>query len=211
MTVFTPEQRARIEAAVNEAESRTSAEFLCATMRATDTYLTMPLLLAAMIAIALPAMIRLVTPGWTDFGRSDPGVTLLQVFAFALCAIVGAWPPIAVRLTPRRVRQRRFARTAAAVFLEQGLAGVSQRNGVLLFVSLAERQVEVIADKHVYERVDPRAWAEIVGDFTVAVKRGDVADGYVAALRRLGSLLADAYPRHEDDVNEITDRVVELD
>lgn len=211
MSVFTPEQRARVEAAVKEAESRTSAEFLCATMRATDTYLTMPLLLAALIAIATPTVLRLATPGWTDFNLSDPGIALLQVVVFALCAAVGAYPPIAVRLTPRRVRARRFARTAAAVFLEQGLAGVSARNGVLLFVALAEHQVEVIADKQVYERVDPRAWTEIVGDFTSAVKRGDVADGYVAALRRLGALLEDAYPRGADDVNEIADRLVELD
>jgi putative membrane protein len=211
MSVFTPVQRARVEAAVKEAESRTSAEFLCATMRATDTYLTVPLLLAAAIALALPMTIRLVTPGWSGITIGDPGLTLLQVLVFAACALIGAWTPIAVRLTPRRVRQRRFARTAAAVFLEQGLAGVSQRNGVLLFVALAEHQVEVIADRQVYERVDPRAWTEIVGDFTAAVKRGDVADGYVAALRRLGSLLEDAYPRAEDDVNEITDRLVELD
>ena len=211
MSVFTSAQRARIEAAVKEAESRTSAEFLCATMRATDTYLTMPLLIAALIAIAAPPLLRFATPGWTDLSLSDPGTMLLQVFVFALCAGIGAYAPIAVRLTPRRVRQRRFARTAAAVFLEQGLAGVSERNGVLLFVALAEHQVEVIADKQVYERVDPRAWTEIVGDFTAAVKRGDVADGYVAALRRLGALLEDAYPRGADDVNEIADRLVELD
>jgi putative membrane protein len=211
MSVFTPAQRARIETAVKEAESRTSAEFLCATMRATDTYLTVPLLLAAAIALALPMTIRLVTPDWSGITIGDPGLTLLQVLVFAACALIGAWTPIAIRLTPRRVRQRRFARTAAAVFLEQGLAGVSARNGVLLFVALAEHQVEVIADRQVYERVDPRAWTEIVGDFTAAVKRGDVADGYVAALRRLASLLEDAYPRADDDVNEITDRVVELD
>ncbi len=211
MTIFSPEQRQRIEAAIRTAEAGTSAEFLCAVARNTDTYFTVPLILSACIAFALPTLVMQLSPGWTAFNLHDPGVTLLQLLCFAIVAFVTTRPFLAVRLTPRAVCQRRAARFAAAVFLERGLASVRERNGVLLFVSLAERHVEVIADRGLFATVDPAQWLTVVEAFTAQVARGDAAEAYIAALTRLGAILAAAYPRAPDDVNEIPDRLVELD
>ena len=211
MTIFSPEQRLRIETAIRTAESGTSAEFLCAVARSTDTYFTVPLILSASIALVLPVAFRQFAPGWTQFNAQDPGVTIIQLVCFAILALITTRPWIAVRLTPRAVCQRRAARFAAAVFLERGLAGVQERNGVLLFVSLAERHVEVIADRALFARIDPARWLTVVEAFTAQVARGDAAAAYVAALDQLGAILAVAYPRASDDVNEIPDRLVELD
>lgn len=211
MTIFSPEQRRRIEDAVRKAEGGTSAEFLCAVARSSDTYLAVPLLIAAVLGIAIPAMILRAIPGWTAIGPHDPVALALQLLSFAVLALILSRPAIAARLTPRAVRHRRAARFAAAVFLERGLAGVRARNGVLLFVSLAEHHIEVIADRAVFARVDPAEWLAIVESFTSQVRRGDLADAFVAALERLATVLAVAFPRAADDVNEIPDRLVELD
>lgn len=211
MTVFSPEGRQRIEAAIRKAESGTSAEFLCAVARSADTYFAVPLLVAAIVAIVLPAAVLALMPGWPAFDLRDPSIAILQLAAFAILGLGATRPGIAARLTPRAVCRRRAARFAAAVFLERGLSGVRERNGVLLFVSLAERHVEVIADRGVFARVDPAQWVSVVEAFTTQVARGDVTDAYVAALDRLGAILASAYPRAADDVNEIADRLVELD
>ncbi len=211
MTIFSPTQRLRIETAVRAAEARTSAEFLCAVARSADTYFTVPLIISAVVALALPTAIFRFDPGWTWLNLHDPRVTLLQFLCFAILALITTRPRIAVRLTPRAVRQRRAARFAAAVFLERGLAGVQEHNGVLLFVSLAEHHVEVIADRALFAKVDPAQWLTVVEAFTAQVERGDAADSYVAALERLGAILAAAYPRAPDNVNEIPDRLIELD
>ena len=63
MTIFTPEQRQRIETAIRRAEAGTSAEFLCAVARSTDTYFTVPLILSASIALMLPMAIAHFTLG----------------------------------------------------------------------------------------------------------------------------------------------------
>lgn len=211
MTVFSPEQRQRIEAAIRKAEAGTSAEFLCAIARSADTYFAVPLIIAAVAAIVLPIAVFALMPGWPAYNLHDPGITILQLAFFAILGLVITRPAIAARLTPRAVCQRRAARFAAAVFLERGLSGVRERNGVLLFVSLAEHHVEVIADRGLFARVDPAQWLTVVDSFTAQVARGDVTDAYVAALDRLGAILASAYPRAADDVNEIPDRLVELD
>ncbi len=211
MTIFSPAQRLRIETAVRAAEARTSAEFLCAVARSTDTYFTMPLIISGLLAIVLPTVILHASPGWTRLTLNDPGMTLVQLLCFAIFALVTTRPWLAIRLTPRAVCRRRAARFAAAVFLERGLAGVRARNGVLLFVSLAERHVEVIADRALFAKVDPAQWLTVVEAFTAQVAHGDAAQAYVAALDRLGDILAAAYPRAPEDVNEIPDRLLELD
>ncbi|MBL8698648.1 MAG: TPM domain-containing protein [Alphaproteobacteria bacterium] len=211
MTILSPAQRQRIEAAIRTAESGTSAEFLCAVARSTDTYFTVPLILSAVVGVTAPAVALHLAPGWTGVTLSDPGVAIVQLLVFALVALATTRPRIAAWLTPRAVLQRRAARFAAAVFLERGLAGVEARNGVLLFVSLAEHHVEVIADRGVFAVVDPAQWMGVVEGFTAQVARGDVAEAYVAALERLGAILAAAFPRAPDDANEIPDRLLELD
>lgn len=211
MTILSPDQRQRVEAAIRKAESGTSAEFLCVVARNADTYLAVPMLIAAVLGMTIPVLALHLMPGWTLIGLLDPSILLLQLAGFAGIALILTRPAIAPRLTPRAVRQRRAARFAAAIFLEHGLAGVRERNGVLLFVSLAEHHVEVIADRGLYERVDPGEWLAIVESFTAQVRRGDTADAFIAALDRLAGVLAAAYPRAADDINEIPDRLVELD
>ena len=210
MTVLTDAQRTRIATAVKSAEARTSAEFVCAATRAADTYFTAPLLAAAVIAFGLPFAVAALEPGWTGWNTHDPGITALQLLVYVIGAYGFTRPAIAVRLTPRAVKARRSARLARAAVLELGLAGVKHRNGVLLFVALTERHVEVIADSGVHAKVDSGAWTSVVDAFTAGIRSGDVADGFVAALDRLAPLLAAAYPRAADDVNEIPDHLVEL-
>jgi putative membrane protein len=207
---LTDAQRARIEAAVGAAEATTSAEFVCAVTRAADTYFTVPLLVASGVALALPLAADALAPGWGGWTAPSDGVVALQLLAWAALAGILTRPAIAARITPRAVRARRAARLARAAFLELGLAGVAARDGVLLFVALAERHVEVIADRGVHAKVDAGAWRAVVDAFTAAVARGDVADGFVAALGRLAPILAAAFPRRPDDANEIPDRLVEL-
>ncbi len=101
MTIFSPTQRLRIETAVRAAEARTSAEFLCAVARSADTYFTVPLIISAVVALALPTAIFRFDPGWTWLNLHDPRVTLLQFLCFAILALITTRPRIAVRLTPR--------------------------------------------------------------------------------------------------------------
>ena len=86
MTIFTPEQRQRIEAAIRKAEAGTSAEFLCAVARNADTYFAVPLIIAAIVAIGLPITVFNLMPGWPVFSLHDPGIMILQ---FAVFAILG--------------------------------------------------------------------------------------------------------------------------
>ena len=84
------------------------------------------------------------------------------------------------------------------------------RTGILLFVSVAERYVEILAARGIDEKVPPGTWKEIVAAFTRQVRRGKIADGFVGALTACGAVLISHFPRAADDRNELPDVLIEL-
>ena len=201
MVMFTAAERARVEAAIKAVEAGTSAEFVCVAVRASASYMLMPVLLAAVAALLFPAVLWMVA---VDL----PHAPALQVALFVVLACVLLPRPIAARLSSRSHRDRKARRLAREMFFSLGLAHTRGRTGVLLFASVAEHYVEVVADQAIHALAQDPAWQAVVGRFTTAVRAGRLADGYVAALEELGAILARHAPRAPDDTNEIPDRLV---
>ena len=100
----------------------------------------MPLLWAALLALANPGALMLA-------GNS---VALqyayeAQVAGFLLFAPVLNLTPVKMRLTPRALKRSCVRRLAREQFFAQNLHRTTERAGVLLFVSVAERSVESLA------------------------------------------------------------------
>jgi putative membrane protein len=81
---------------------------------------------------------------------------------------------------------------------------------VLLFVSVAERHVEIVADQGINEVVAHDAWQSIVNGFIERVRMRQVAEGFLTAIAACGELLADHFPAADDNRNELPNRLVEL-
>ena len=70
---------------------------------------------------------------------------------------------------------------------------------MLFFVSLGERYVEVIADRDIHARVPAGTWDRIVADFIAAVKAGQSADGFIAAIEACAAVLETHIRRERGD------------
>ena len=81
---------------------------------------------------------------------------------------------------------------------------------MLLFVSVAERYVEIIADKGINDKVTQSAWDDIVVGFTKRVKAKEIPEGFLSAISACGKLLAESFPRPEGDVDELPNRLIEI-
>jgi putative membrane protein len=160
-------------------------------------------LVAAVAALLLPAVLWLT-------GVELPYAPALQVALFVAlgCALLPR--PIAARLSSRAHRDRKARRLAREMFFSLGLAHTRGRTGVLLFASVAEHYVEVVADRAIHDLAQDIAWQAVIARFTASVRAGRLADGYVAALEELGAILARHAPRAPDDTNEIPDRLIEI-
>jgi putative membrane protein len=144
------------------------------------------------------------------FVRNVGVVYGLQLATFVVLLLVLLWPPAARSLVPARVRRENSERFAARQFHDLGLHRTRDATGVMIFVSLAERHVQVMADRGIDAKVAPDTWTNLVGDLAAAIRAGRLCDGLVAAIEASGALLAAHFPRAAGDRNELPDRVVEV-
>jgi putative membrane protein len=84
------------------------------------------------------------------------------------------------------------------------------RTGILIYLSMRERRAQIIADEAIASKVAPETWGEAMAALLAHIKEGRHADGMIAAVEKVGAVLAEHFPRAEDDQNELPDRLIEL-
>jgi putative membrane protein len=113
-------------------------------------------------------------------------------------------------LIPKAVKFRRANRLYYQQFVQQGLHRTKDRNGLLLFVAVAERYVEIVADQGINDQVPQDAWQNIVAEFITHVKQRQIAKGFVTAIAQSGDLLQEQFPVEPMDKNELPNHLIEL-
>jgi putative membrane protein len=186
---LTPDERRRIDAAIAAVEQRTSAIFALAIVPVSDRYFLFPVVWSAIIALVATGVIALLRP---ELAIGDG--FLVDAAVFALLTLTFDWRPLRLLFVPRRVKHAHARQFAHREFAARILASAQHRNGVLFFVSLGERYVEVIADRDIHARVGQAAWDKLVADFIAAVSTGRLAEGFIAAIEACGAMLETHYP-----------------
>lgn len=186
---FTEAQREEVHRAIERIEQRTAADLDLIVTRISDRYALYPLPWAVTGALIVTAAIALIRPAFPI--RVAMVIELGTLIAFAL---VLDWLPIRLRLVPARVKQSRAHQLAHREFAAQMGAGGANRSRVLIFVSLGERYVEIVADPRTHALAPEGTWENIVGKFITAVNAGRAADGVLAAVEACGSVLAEHHP-----------------
>jgi putative membrane protein len=205
MHKFTDAERQEITAAIQAAEKRTSGEFVAVVAHSSDHYLSMALLWAAGLALILPAPLLLFSHlRYLDIYQLQAVAFILLVLAFEFL------PGLHMALVPKRLRHARASRLAHAQFYEQGVQLTRGHSGVLLFVSMAERYVEIVADKGIHEKIGEARWQEIVDGFVTKVQAGDITGGFAGAIAACGEAMAQHYPAQPDDTDELSDGLIEI-
>ena len=218
---------ARIAAAVAAAEARTSGEIRCVLAGESSDPRLSAMIWAATWALILPPLsvvlgFRFETlahhlGGWNWAVISDASRTglVLSLYAVAQAALFIAvyflvgLPAVRRVLTPASRLAVRVKAGAHSQFDALGLTHTRDRTGVLLYVSLAERRAQVLADTGIYAKAPPHVWDEVLGLLISGLKRHAPADGFVDAVVRTGEILAACLPPRADDVNELPDGLVE--
>jgi len=84
------------------------------------------------------------------------------------------------------------------------------RTGVLIYLSMREHRAEIVADEAIATKVDPEVWGEAMSAMLSYVREGRIAEGMCAAVEKVGAIVAPHFPRADDDINEIPDRLIEV-
>jgi uncharacterized membrane protein len=81
-------------------------------------------------------------------------------------------------------------------------------NGVLIYVLLADRRVEIVADRGIHRQVGAQAWETICGLMQQEFRAGRFHEGAIIGVHAVSDLLAAHYPWTEGDVNELANEPV---
>ncbi len=112
-----------------------------------------------------------------------------------------------IRLFISRKEPEDAVAAAQKAFEHLGMHKTSERNGVLLFVAPRARKFAIIGDKAVHERCGDVFWEEVAREMSTHFRKGDFTDGILHGIRRAGLLLAEHFPRHPGDKNQLADDV----
>jgi putative membrane protein len=193
--------RERIADAIRAAEARTSGEIVCVLAESSSDAIGLPILLATIAALAVPWVLMAAT------ALSVRSILVLQVITFIVLALVLCLPQIRVALLPRRARRVLAHRVAVEQFSIRGIARKKDRNGILIFVSLAEHYARIIADIGIASKVPHAQWQGAVDALVANCGHGRVADGFISAIEVCESVLATHFPHTADSKDELPDRI----
>ncbi|HUL92434.1 MAG TPA: TPM domain-containing protein [Burkholderiales bacterium] len=91
-----------------------------------------------------------------------------------------------------------------------GVWDTKHNAGVLIYLLLADRRVELVADRGIHSKVGTTAWEAICGEMQQEFARGQFERGAVIGIRAISDLLAEHYPPSSEDRNELPDTPVVL-
>jgi len=204
----------RVHDAIEAAEKTTSGEIFCVVAKESATYREVPFAWAAAIALLGPPvvlafglrpsvpMLLALQSGWSvghasalgdDLAAGLIAYAVVQVLVFVVALLVTSIPFVRRLLTPNSLKRSHVHARAMEQFAHR-LHTTSASTGVLVFASLAERRVEVIADELIHNKVGEKPWDQAVAAAIGPIRKGDAAGGLTAAIAVCAKVLSKECP-----------------
>lgn len=218
---FTQEDRQAIAAAVAAAEKQTAGEIVPVVATSSDDYHR------AEDVVGLGVAFVALAAAWTQFQRLRPSsdwdgpheltlelpiVLVVLVGGFALGVLLARRLPWLKRLAVlRRTMTTRVMIAAHHAFDALHVRRTAGATGVVIYVSLFERQVCVWADRAISQLVPESEWHDTCAILTKALQQGRACEGFVDAVKKCGEVLGKHLPGKPRDKNELANELRVLD
>lgn len=214
---ITDEELKKISSAVKKAESRTSGEIVTAVIKESSDYAFYELAFALVLGgiyFVLSILFAGKLESWLESLFWSYNTTYLITFTgFSLFGVIGIGyllaniPFIDRLIIPKKVMDERVHNRALRHFIESGASYTIDRTGILIFVSVLERKVILLADKGINDKLSSDTWDRIVKSTVSGIKEGKFTEAIINAVNECGSILEKDFPIKKDDKNELSDDI----
>ncbi|MDH2916076.1 MAG: TPM domain-containing protein [Gallionella sp.] len=110
------------------------------------------------------------------------------------------WKPLMAGQTARAL--------AIEVFTDLHVWDTEHNNGVLIYLLLADRDVEIVADRGIHAKLGQSVWESICKEMEAAFRQGRFEQGVIDGINSVGKHLSEHYPQLGDKLNELPDRPI---
>jgi putative membrane protein len=211
----------RIAAAVTNAESKTTGEIAITVTKESAHYSFFELIASVFFAaIVFCVLVPFAGSISAWFGKTFWAVPEWYVPAFygftcfgviALGFYCANIPAIDRIVVPRGVRSICVTHRAFRCFTESGVYETKEHSGILIFISLLERQVRIVADSGISAKISQDLWNLIADSLAEGIGAGKAEEAITDAIQKCGDLLAQNFPAHEENPDELADGLVFLE
>ena len=227
--MLTQNDHKRIADAITTAEDKTSGEIFCVLAHEVSRYREVPLLWASVAALAGPPLLVLlglrrlaladIFTSWTDDSLSSveslivralSTYSLLLAGLFLIVALVVSLPKVRRVMTPRFLKRHRVRQLARHHFVASGARLSHAEPHILIYASLQDRQVELVAHQAIHKAVGEGPWNAAVAAVTEGMKQAKPADGFVNAIKICGDALTAHFPSTGPAKNQLSNDILEV-
>ncbi len=216
--------RQLVSDAVTTAELSTNGEIVTIVTEISDHYSDVANLWATIAAFAaLSAMavfpkfylglLDWASGGWPhDYSAGEYLAIIFVIMALKWIAmrLIMNWMPLRVFLTAKGIKERRVRARAIDLFKVGAQGRTIASTGILIYLSMREHRAEIVADAAIADKVAPEIWGDAMVALIAHVRDGKPGEGMAQAVRQVGVVLAEHFPKGDDVVNELPDRLIEL-
>lgn len=206
----------KIEQAVLEAEKSTSAEIVPVLIRQSMPQSPILFFFFVLSFGVVSLLCWFVEPLLVDVLSSMvPSIVVLAAigifaiaFAFVLARFLAQqdrWKWLAINTHDAALVCQKQAHLE---FYRLGLTGTKGRSGILIFVSLVERQVIVLADKAISEKYPRELWRDVTEKLLTGLHKWDMVQGFSDAIKLAAEHVKKDFPITARDRNELSNRLV---
>jgi putative membrane protein len=203
---FSDADLVRVRQAVEAAERTTSGEIVPMIVPACRRYRWTYLMWAALGLLLGTGWVAL--DSWLGWRHAELRQLLFfQTVGAALGFCLSLFPFFRRILIPRESLALEGRSRCKQAFLEEGLTETVDRTGVLIFISLFERHVEILADRGIHERLGEAYWKGQVQELVEGIRKHREVDALCKVIGEVGARLSEHFPVMSGDQNELSDEL----
>lgn len=204
-TFLTSDEQETLINCVKDVESRTSGEIVPVIASESYEYPRAAHLGGLILAILSGIGISML------LGREDMWVFLaLFMAAYVIFSrLLSMVPAMKKPFISKREMHEEVKEAAVTSFYLNGLHRTRDLTGIIIYVSVFERSVQILADKGINDKVDPQVWDDVVAMITSGIKAGKPGEALCKGVERCGELITEHFPIKHDDTDELPNLIVE--
>lgn len=201
---------AKIRATVAAVEKQTAGEVVPMVVSASYHYPMAAVIGGVALALPLALVLTPMVGGWFWLGHWNLWIFLVLLTVLFLLGhmLVNHAPGLKRFFISEQEIRAEVDEAAMVGFFDEGLYRTRDENGVLIFISLFEHRVRVLADRGVNQKIDQGCWDDVVAYIVNGIKNRQAAAAICEAVEMVGGHLATHFPPRPDDQDELQDLIV---
>ncbi len=200
---FSEEEKQKIEATIQDVESRSIGEVVVMVAESSDPYVEAEVL----GGVLLSSLLSFILTALFFHSSIWSFVPMSFIFFFPSQWLVRKVIPLKALFLSRERKTDSVRRRAIRAFHEHGLYKTRMNTGVLFLFSRLERKVWVLADKGIHKKIGQESLNQFAAFVSQGVREGRSCEALCEAIQKMGEVLSRHFPVTPGDTNELPDSV----